>query len=201
MTRENIGDHLALLNAILNGTSALLLISGRFAIANKRTKLHRGLMLAALTTSATFLVSYLTRVALTGTHVDPHHGAVHALYLTVLITHMILAVAVRPHGSSRRSGSHVRTRGSRSIAGWRWRSPSRSRVHVSVTGVRGGNRMLYQVAGVRAPRAIAAASPLRCLAPAPRDVERLVGVAPVGDPPDALVRAACSPPSWGRSTR
>jgi putative membrane protein len=96
MTTPEIGEHLALLNAILNATSAVLLVLGRVAIANKRTKVHRGLMLAALTTSATFLVSYLTRVALTGTHVDPHHGAVHVIYLTVLVTHMILAMAVVP---------------------------------------------------------------------------------------------------------
>jgi len=96
MTRVDIGEHLALLNACLNATSAVLLIAGRFAIARKLTKVHRGFMLAALATSTTFLVSYLTRVALTGTHVDPHHGAVHVIYLTVLITHMILAVAVVP---------------------------------------------------------------------------------------------------------
>ena len=53
-------------------------------------------MLAAFATSTTFLISYLTRVALTGTHVDPHHGIVHVIYLTVLITHMILAVTVVP---------------------------------------------------------------------------------------------------------
>jgi putative membrane protein len=96
MTRADIGDHLALLNACLNATSAILLVAGRFAIAQKRTRVHRGLMLGALATSTTFLLSYLTRVALTGTHADPHHGVVHVVYLTVLITHMILAIAVVP---------------------------------------------------------------------------------------------------------
>jgi putative membrane protein len=96
MTHAEIGEHLALLNAILNGTSAILLICGRVAIANKRTALHRGLMLTAFATSTLFLTSYLTRVALTGTHVDPHHGVLHVAYLTILITHMILAVTVVP---------------------------------------------------------------------------------------------------------
>jgi uncharacterized membrane protein YozB (DUF420 family) len=96
MTVADIGEHLALLNAVLNGTSALLLIAGRVAIAQKRPMLHRRLMLTAFATSATFLVSYLTRVALTGTHRDPHHGLVHVLYLSVLVSHMILAVAVVP---------------------------------------------------------------------------------------------------------
>ncbi|HEY2514646.1 MAG TPA: DUF420 domain-containing protein [Polyangiaceae bacterium] len=96
MSHAELGDHLALLNAILNGTSAVLLVLGRVAIGRKQTKVHRGLMLAALTTSTVFLVSYLTRVALTGTHVDPHHGAVHVAYLVILVTHMILAMAVVP---------------------------------------------------------------------------------------------------------
>lgn len=96
MTRVDIGEHLALLNAILNATSAVLLISGRIAIGRKLTRVHRAFMLAALATSTTFLVSYLTRVALTGTHADPHHGFVHVAYLTILITHMILAIAVVP---------------------------------------------------------------------------------------------------------
>jgi putative membrane protein len=96
MNHTEIGEHLALLNAILNGTSAVLLLCGRFAIANKKVTLHRIIMLTAFTTSTLFLISYLTRVALTGTHVDPHHGAVHVAYLTILITHMILAVTVVP---------------------------------------------------------------------------------------------------------
>jgi len=53
-------------------------------------------MIAAVVASATFLVSYLTRVWLTGTHADPHTGAVHALYLLILGTHMVLAVVVVP---------------------------------------------------------------------------------------------------------
>jgi putative membrane protein len=96
MTRVDVGEHLALLNAILNGTSAVLLVAGRFAIANKRVLLHRRIMLTAFATSTVFLISYLTRVALTGTHADPHHGAVHAVYYAVLFTHMILAITVVP---------------------------------------------------------------------------------------------------------
>jgi putative membrane protein len=96
MTRVEIGDVLALVNATLNATCAVLLVCGRIAIARKRPKTHRSIMLAAFITSSLFLTSYLTRVALTGTHADPHHGAFHVAYLTVLITHMILAMAVVP---------------------------------------------------------------------------------------------------------
>lgn len=94
MTRGELGDNLALVNATLNATAGVLLVLGRRAIkAGKREK-HRKLMLATVSTSAVFLVSYLTRVALTGTHVDRHHGAVHVLYLAILLTHVTLAAAV-----------------------------------------------------------------------------------------------------------
>ena len=94
MTRAGVGDTLALVNALLNGTSGLLLILGRRAIKAGNREKHRRLMLATVGTSAVFLTSYLTRVALTGTHADPHVGFVHVLYLAILLTHMTLAVAV-----------------------------------------------------------------------------------------------------------
>lgn len=96
MTRAEWGDALAMVNAILNGTAAVLLLAGRVAIAKRRRQVHRGLMLTAFAVSALFLCTYLTRVALTGTHVDPHHGWVHVTYLAVLGTHMILAMLVVP---------------------------------------------------------------------------------------------------------
>jgi putative membrane protein len=54
------------------------------------------MMIGAVVASAVFLTSYLTRVALTGTHVDPHVGFVHVLYLAILGTHMTLAIVVVP---------------------------------------------------------------------------------------------------------
>jgi putative membrane protein len=96
VTHAELGDSLAALNAVLNGTAAVLLLSGRVAIARKRTHVHRALMLSAFAVSALFLCSYLTRVALTGTHLDPHHGWLHAAYLAILGTHMILAMCVVP---------------------------------------------------------------------------------------------------------
>ena len=96
MTRERVGDALALLNALLNATSATLIVAGRVAIVRKRVATHRAMMISAFLTSAVFLVSYLARVALTGTHADPHRGWVHLLYLAILGTHMVLAIAVVP---------------------------------------------------------------------------------------------------------
>jgi len=47
------------LNATLNGTSALLLLSGRLLIARKRIAAHRACMIAAMSASAIFLICYL----------------------------------------------------------------------------------------------------------------------------------------------
>jgi putative membrane protein len=94
MTRGELGDNLALINATLNATSGMLLVLGRRAIKAGKRETHKKLMLATVGTSAVFLASYLTRVALTGTHADPHAGAVHVLYLAILLTHMTLASAV-----------------------------------------------------------------------------------------------------------
>lgn len=94
MTRAELGSTLALLNATLNATSGVLLVLGRRAIKAGKRETHRRFMLATVTTSAIFLLSYLTRVGLTGTHDDPHRGIVHAVYLIVLLTHMILATTV-----------------------------------------------------------------------------------------------------------
>jgi uncharacterized membrane protein YozB (DUF420 family) len=132
MTHAELGDTLAAVNATLNGTAAVLLLAGRIAIARGRTRTHRAIMLTAFAVSSIFLCSYLTRVALTGTHVDPHHGWVHAAYLAILGTHMLLAIVVVPlvlvalvFAFRRRFVKH------RAIA--RWTFPIW--LYVSVTGV------------------------------------------------------------------
>ena len=53
-------------------------------------------MLAACAASTLFLVSYLTRVALTGTHRFPAGGALRAAYLAILGSHTLLAALVLP---------------------------------------------------------------------------------------------------------
>jgi uncharacterized membrane protein YozB (DUF420 family) len=92
----SFADVLPSINATLNGTSAVLLLVGYRAIRTKRVALHRFSMQAAFVTSAVFLVCYLTRFYLTGAHHFPGGGWLKALYLTILITHMILAVVTVP---------------------------------------------------------------------------------------------------------
>jgi putative membrane protein len=83
-------------NALLNATSAVLLFLGWRAIRAGRRELHRAFMLAACSSSVLFLVGYLTRLALTGTHRFPGDGALRAAYLLVLGSHTVLAAATLP---------------------------------------------------------------------------------------------------------
>jgi uncharacterized membrane protein YozB (DUF420 family) len=84
------------LNACLNGTSALLLISGFKFIRSRNVIAHRACQIAALCVSLLFLASYLTY--------HYHHGAtrflgtglVRPIYFTVLTSHTILAIAIVP---------------------------------------------------------------------------------------------------------
>ena len=84
------------LNASLNFTCFVYLVLGRMAIARGDRALHRRRMLSAFTVSIVFLVSYLIRVATTGTHRYPGHGWDRDLYLVILLTHMTLAAVLVP---------------------------------------------------------------------------------------------------------
>lgn len=83
-------------NACLNGLSALLLLAGLWAIRTGRRTLHQRLMWSAFTSSTVFLISYLTRYALTGTTTYSGTGAAKVVYLIILFSHMLLAIAVVP---------------------------------------------------------------------------------------------------------
>jgi putative membrane protein len=83
-------------NATLNATSATLIFLGWRAIRLGERTRHRTLMLSALGTSALFLVGYLTRIALTGTHRFPGTSWLRTGYLLLLGTHTFLAAAIVP---------------------------------------------------------------------------------------------------------
>lgn len=96
MNATEAGDALALINASLNATSAVALVTGFWLIRRKVVDGHRRAMLTAVGASALFLVFYVTRVALTGTHEFAGTGLARIVYLTILVSHMILAVVVVP---------------------------------------------------------------------------------------------------------
>jgi putative membrane protein len=84
------------INAALNLTCFILLVLGRMAIARGDVATHKRRMLGAFVVSSVFLVSYLIRVATTGTHRYPGEGWDKTLYLVTLFSHMTLAVVLVP---------------------------------------------------------------------------------------------------------
>ena len=84
------------LNAVLNATSAIFLTAGFLAIRRRQIALHRSCMIAAVSASALFLVSYVARVASTGSHPYPGDGWDKAVYLGILFSHMLLAIVILP---------------------------------------------------------------------------------------------------------
>lgn len=96
MTAEAIGNLLAPVNATLNLSSFILLMTGLAYIRRGNRDAHRRCMLGAVTASGVFLVLYVTRFALTGTHRFAGPDAVRTLYLGILFSHMVLAVVVLP---------------------------------------------------------------------------------------------------------
>jgi putative membrane protein len=82
------------LNAILNSISALLLVVGYVLIRRRRWQAHRNVMIAALVCSALFLTSYLIYHAQVGSVRFQGTGTVRTVYLTILLTHTVLAAFV-----------------------------------------------------------------------------------------------------------
>jgi uncharacterized membrane protein YozB (DUF420 family) len=96
MDTTQAGDFLAAVNASLNATSAVALATGFVFIKRKVVDRHRRAMLTAVGASALFLVFYVARVLLTGTHEFAGVGMAKTVYLSILFSHMVLAVLVLP---------------------------------------------------------------------------------------------------------
>ncbi len=90
------GSLLPHINASLNATATLLLLVGYWLIRRGRESAHRRVMLACFAVSVLFLVSYLFYHAQHGSTRFPLYppAAVRLFYLTVLLTHVVLAAAV-----------------------------------------------------------------------------------------------------------
>lgn len=82
------------LNAALNALIAALLLAARAAIARRDIARHRALMLAALASSALFLVSYLAYHA--AAPIFRYGGEWRRLYYTLLVSHVLLAALSLP---------------------------------------------------------------------------------------------------------
>lgn len=120
------------LNAILNATSAVFLITGYVLIRGGNERAHKRSMIAALICSAAFLTSYVIYHLHAGSRPFTGTGAIRGIYFAILITHVVLAAVILPlvlmtatRGLRSQFDRHVR------IA--RWTLPLW--LYVSVTGV------------------------------------------------------------------
>ena len=84
------------LNAVLNGTSGLLIAVGWVLIRRGHRLAHKRVMLAAVACSALFLVSYLTYHYHVGSVRFQGQGPIRTVYFAILISHTILAAAIVP---------------------------------------------------------------------------------------------------------
>jgi uncharacterized membrane protein YozB (DUF420 family) len=129
---------LPVVNAGLNGLSAVFLSFGYFFIRRKNQLAHRNCMVAAFVTSVLFLICYLTYhsylayVLHRGPTVFRNPAWFRPIYLAILLTHTALAVVIVPlvlvtlnRAVKRRFELH------RKIARWTWPLW----MYVSVTGV------------------------------------------------------------------
>ena len=125
-------NDLPALNATLNASSTVLLLTGYVFIRRGDRRRHKACMLAALVMSALFLTSYVIYHAQVGSVPFTRTGWIRTAYFAVLIPHVILAAAIVPpilitasRGLSAKYDKHRR------IA--RWTLPLW--LYVSVTGV------------------------------------------------------------------
>ncbi len=84
------------LNAALNGTAAILLLTGYTLIRRRQVTAHRVCMVAAFLTSTAFLISYLVYHARVGSVPFQGQGWVRPVYFFILFTHIVLAAAIVP---------------------------------------------------------------------------------------------------------
>lgn len=127
----NIG-FLPHLNAILNGTSAVFLLTGYVFIRLGRETAHKLCMISALICSAAFLTSYVIYHANAGSRPFPGMGFVRVAYFAILITHVVLAVTILPLALMTATRG-LRSQFDRHVRIARWTLPLW--LYVSITGV------------------------------------------------------------------
>jgi uncharacterized membrane protein YozB (DUF420 family) len=120
------------INATLNGTSAVLLLVGHSLIKRGRMAAHRAVMISAVVTSSLFLTSYLYYHYHVGSVRFPAHGFWRYVYYTILISHTLLAITIVPLVIITLIRA-LRERFDRHAAIARWTYPLW--LYVSVTGV------------------------------------------------------------------
>ena len=120
------------LNATLNLAAAACLLGGYRSIKAGRKEAHKRFMLAAFSCSVLFLLSYVAYHFQVGSVKFEGGGLVRGIYLTILLTHTVLATAVAPMAvTTLKRGLQGRFDGHKQIA----RITFPVWIYVSVTGV------------------------------------------------------------------
>jgi len=81
-------------NATLNATAAVLLLTGYSLIRRRRIQAHKRVMLTAFGVSIAFLICYVVYHAQVGSVPYQKTGPIRTVYFSILITHTILAATV-----------------------------------------------------------------------------------------------------------
>ena len=87
---------LPVLNALLNSTSAILLLFGYKAIRNGKYLRHMRFNLTAFVTSGLFLISYVIYHNFHGSTPFTGEGWIRPVYFFILVSHIILSALVLP---------------------------------------------------------------------------------------------------------
>lgn len=87
---------LPLLNATINGTCSLLLVTSLWCIKNKNIQWHKRLNITTFVLSSLFLVSYIIFHFFGVETKYPADNPMRPFYLVILLTHILLAAIVLP---------------------------------------------------------------------------------------------------------
>lgn len=87
---------LPLINALLNGSTALLLIGALIAVKNRNIDLHKRLIYVGMGLSLLFLVVYIMYHTTAGHTKFGGEGTIRYIYFFLLLTHIVLAAIQAP---------------------------------------------------------------------------------------------------------
>jgi putative membrane protein len=84
------------LNALINGTCSILLLVSLYFIKQKNIAAHKTTNIITFALSSMFLVSYIMYHYFANETIFPTDNPLRPIYLTILISHIILAALVLP---------------------------------------------------------------------------------------------------------
>lgn len=84
------------LNALLNSFTFIFLLLALLAILRRKIQLHQRFIYAAMTTTAVFLISYVTFHFIAESTPYGGTGVIAVFYYVILISHIILAAIIVP---------------------------------------------------------------------------------------------------------